>query len=473
VKNKNEKEPDNVFSPNRTKPIADAFIEKFYTIDGVPAIKFQNDNFYVWKNNAYRPIETKEIQSKMLHFLDGCVTEKKFGKETIYDQFPAKDSTVNSAVSAVTNVAFRNNCEKIPGWLGDSEPPVEDTSMIVFGKTRNLDIKTMKTFEASPKWFNYNALDFDYDENDPKCCPEWNHFLKQIFKEDSESVPMLMQFIGLLLTPITKFQKALLIVGPKRSGKGTIGRVIRKLVGDLNCCSPTTDGLTGQFGLQSLIGKTVAIVSDARFSGQNQSILIERILNITGEDAITIDRKYQTAANLRLPTRFIFLSNEVPRLADASGALASRFLILKLTESFYQREDLELEQKLLKELPGILHTALEYLKELLEKGYFVQPKSAQNEVELLEDLGSPIGKFVREHCKIDNELLWTSSDDLWKAWKNYCQEEGIHSPGHKVYFFRNLNSFVSGLRRTQRKEELSGKKFWAYEGIQVIETNPF
>ena len=32
------------------------------------------------------------------------------------------------------------------------------------------------------------------------------------------------------------------------------------------------------------------------------------------------------------------LSNEMPRLPDTSGALASRFIVLRLTESFYGKE---------------------------------------------------------------------------------------------------------------------------------------
>ena len=96
--------------------------------------------------------------------------------------------------------------------------------MILFGKTRNLDLKTMQTFEASPQWFNYNALDFDYEENlnmSISQCPRWDEFMTQLFGDDMESKVTLLQYMGLLLTPITKFQKALFIVGPKRSGKGT------------------------------------------------------------------------------------------------------------------------------------------------------------------------------------------------------------------------------------------------------------
>jgi len=54
----------------------------------------------------------------------------------------------------------------------------------------------------------------------------------------------------------------------------------------------------------------------------------ERLLSITGEDGITIERKYLPAWMGRLQTRFVLLTNELPPIAGASGALASRFIVL-------------------------------------------------------------------------------------------------------------------------------------------------
>src|SRR6516165_7424462 len=108
-------------------------------------------------------------------------------------------------------------------------------------------------------------------------------------------------------------------------------------------------------GLAPLISKRVAIISDARLAGRtDQHAIAERLLSISGEDTITVDRKFREARTGRLQTRFVILSNELPRLADASGALAGRFIVLVLVNSFYGREDLGLFDRLIAELPGIL-----------------------------------------------------------------------------------------------------------------------
>jgi putative DNA primase/helicase len=66
-------------------------------------------------------------------------------------------------------------------------------------------------------------------------------------------------------------------------------------------------------------------LSDARLSTKADSkIVVERLLSVSGEDSLTIDRKYREPWTGRLPTRFVIMSNELPRLSDSSGALASR-----------------------------------------------------------------------------------------------------------------------------------------------------
>ena len=89
------------------------------------------------------------------------------------------------------------------------------------------------------------------------------------------------------------------------------------------------------------------------------------------------------------------MTNELPRLSDASGALASRFIVLTMTKSFFGKEDHGLTKKLLAELPGILNWALEGWRQLHDRGHFIQPTSAQDAIDDLEDLGSPITAFLR------------------------------------------------------------------------------
>src|SRR5262249_28771189 len=147
---------------------------------------------------------------------------------------------------------------------------------------------------------------------------------------------LLQEFLGYLLTPETRYQKILLLVGPKRSGKGTIARVIEELVGKQSVCNPTLSSLCTQFGLQTMIGNSVAIIMDARFGGRSDmAVVAERLLSISGEDKQTVPQKYKQDWNGYLKVRFVILTNELPQITDMSGALSSRFLVLPMTNSFY------------------------------------------------------------------------------------------------------------------------------------------
>ena len=169
---------------------------------------------------------------------------------------------------------------------------------------------------------------------------------------------------------------------------------------------------------------------------------------------------------MRLSTRFIFLSNELPKLTDSSGALASRFIILHLIQSFWGKEDLELEGKLLQELPGILRQAVAALQDLLKQGHFKQPQSARDAVDMFEGLTSPIGRFVRDYCNISDPAagLGTPSNILYEAWQKWCTDVEYPGVGSKETFFRNLLAAVPGLKK---KRDTGFLRQWGYLGIQL------
>jgi putative DNA primase/helicase len=100
-----------------------------------------------------------------------------------------------------------------------------------------------------------------------------------------EAAALLQEWFGYCLLPDTRQQKILLVIGPKRSGKGTTARVLRALGGPANVAGPTLSSLWTNFGLWPLLGKTVAVVSDARLSGgrKDQDVIVERLLTISGE----------------------------------------------------------------------------------------------------------------------------------------------------------------------------------------------
>ncbi|MCK6486642.1 MAG: phage/plasmid primase, P4 family [Phycisphaerae bacterium] len=433
-----------ILSTERTLPTAEAFVRRFHQHSEGITLRHYASMLMQWHANRYVEIEDDAVRNRLLPWLHAAVrmTYNPKAEDWVAEDFPANPHTVKAALESIKAHTHLPATTASPSWLvDDTRRP--DPREIVPCRSSLLHLPTMRMMASTPAFFSVSALDFDHDPAAPEPA-QWRAFLGQLFEDDLACWDLLQEWFGYCLTGDTSQHKMLLIVGPRRSGKGTIARVLTRLVGPANVCGPTTTSLAGLFGLQPLIGKSLAIVSDARFSGKDVQTVVERLLCISGEDSLTIDRKHMTSVTMKLPTRFVFLTNELPRLTDASGALSGRFMMLRLTESFYGREDRTLTTKLLTELPGILNWSIEGWRQLRARGHFVQPASVEDALRDMEDLSSPVGAFVRERCDVDPGLrVWV--DDLYQAWKNWCEADGRVKATTKQTFGRDLMAAVPGI----------------------------
>ena len=89
----------------------------------------------------------------------------------------------------------------------------------------------------------------------------WLEFLDDLWSDDEQAKTTLAEIVGYLVAGDTREQKIFGLIGPRRSGKGTIALRRTGLVGRHNVAGPTISGLATNFGLQELIGKPAGIVS--------------------------------------------------------------------------------------------------------------------------------------------------------------------------------------------------------------------
>ena len=282
--------------------------------------------FWRFRGGCYRLADEETIRAEIWTFLEEARRLDDRGDEVPFKPDRARVSDVLDALTAVCELTPEL---EPPAWLGEASdlpPPGE----ILAVKNGLLHLPTGKLYPPTAAYFGLSMSDITFDPDAPTPT-NWLAFLRVLFGRDTQASDALQEWSGYALTPDTSQQKIMLIVGPTRSGKGTIARVQTGLVGRDSVAGPTLASLSLNFGLEPLIGKPLAIISDARIGGRSdQAAIAERLLSISGEDALTIDRKYRSAWTGRLPTRFMLLTNELPRLADSSGALAKRFIVLLL-----------------------------------------------------------------------------------------------------------------------------------------------
>jgi putative DNA primase/helicase len=87
-------------------------------------------------------------------------------------------------------------------------------------------------------------------------------------------------------------------------------------------------------------------------------------------------------------------------------------------------------------------------------------------VEDMESLGSPVGAFVRDRCRVGAGLR-VSVADLFALWKNWCEVNGRREHGTVQTFGRDLLAAVPSLNTRQPRDE-AGQRQRVYEGIGIV-----
>lgn len=437
--------------PNHPMAVAEEVVRDHTREDGAFTLRWWRGEFYRWTGTHWSVEPESEINGwlyrKTQHATYLVKTQEGWEPR---EWAPTIGKIANLRQALGQGVIQISHSLDAPGWIHGGH-----RKMTVPVANGLLDVRTRRLHPHTPSYFNHFSLPYEYREDAPEPT-RWLKFLRELWPEGDDgdgSIDLLQEWFGYVLSGDTRHQKIMLMVGPRRSGKGTILRVLTALLGQYNVANPTVSKLSGQFGLESLIGKPLAAIGDARFVGKDVGIVVERLLTISGEDPIDVERKHRDAWNGRLPTRFMILSNEMPRHADASAALASRFLILQTANSFLGKEDPDLFVNLREELAGILVWALDGLDRLTERRRFNPPPSSDDATYDLERQASPVTLFVEDECDLgpNHEILPL---DLYAGYERVnSYGEPVRSGGyrdwcklHGIDFVPTLEGFGSQLR---------------------------
>lgn len=450
-----------------TEPLrlAECFRRTCYELASEPTLARWARAWWVYDGVRYIEHDDEKLKRDVFGFLDVVVVEKRDQEtnEVRRERVTAKRRSVYELIDALLRVMPILD-GGAPQWVYAQEKDPEATRLVPCANGL-LDLRERKVYPPTPRLFSTQVLGAAWDPDAPEPV-EWMKFLESIWGEDKESIRSLQQIFGYLISSDTEQQKLFSIVGPARSGKSTIGRILKALIGEDSVVNPTLSSLERPFGLAPLVGKSVAIIGDARLGGRaDQATVVERLLSISGEDPISVDRKNRDSINVRMRVRILLLSNELPRLYDTSGALASRFLILQTTKSFLGSEDTRLEAKLLAELPGILRWAVEGYHDLLETGRFITPAASEQAIADLEAISSPIKVFLRDVCDVapGNTI---ECEELYERWSEWCRKNG-RDAGNQQVFGRDLRTALPMIGQTQRRL-LDGRRKRFYEGVGLV-----
>lgn len=445
--------------------VAQRLVERDHTLRGAPTLHHWRDSWVCWNGrSSYEILRERAVRTWLYEALARSTQACKGHLERV----KPKRGMVTDIIDALkAAVALEDRIEP-PAWLGavaDRPPACE------FVAVRNglVHLPSRELWPPDPSFFAFGAAGIDYDPEAPEPA-EWLAFLRKLWPDDQASIETLQEILGYLISAETAQQKIFFLHGVPRSGKGTIGRVVTQLLGPGRVAAPGLGDFGARFGLESLVGKSVAIVADARLSKRaDQAPIVEKMLSISGEDAITVDRKYSAPWCGRLGTRLLLLSNEIPSLRDTACALPNRFVVLKLSESFFGREDLKLGGRLLAELSGIFNWGLDGADRLRARGHFVQPESAAELIRTMKALASPLEAFLDARC-LRSKSLEIKKDRLRQAYSEWCAEqgeEGQKAQLTKTKLTQELQSLGIFPGQSRALGDLERDRVWVYKGVDL------
>jgi len=442
---------------------ARTFLDNYYSSEEGYRLVHYADDFYIYAGTHYEVIEEQTIRSKVYAFLDKC---KKAGKQGALVPFNPSPATVSGAIDAIKSIVHLANHPntKPPIWLEDYAQSKPAASKLISLKNGIFHLEDSILLPHSLGFFTQNSLPFAYD---PKAtCPTWDSFLQSVWPNDQESIDTLQEMFGYILSGDTRQQKFFNIIGPRRSGKGTINKVLVALLGQHNTVAPELGELCDTFGLQPWLGKLLASFTDARAPERNRSAVVSQLLRIVGGDTITVNRKNKESWNGYLPTRLVIYSNEVLQLTENSNALTGRMIVLKMTKSFFNKEDTDLAHKLEQELNGIFNWAMDGLKRRVARGgHFVQPQTGKEYLDLMAELGNPMGTFTEDALVFD-PLTYTRKEDVFACWKHWALKKSM-APGTEQAFKRRFLAATQEHFVRSEVVQINGERVNVYQGIKL------
>lgn len=413
--------------------------------------------FYLWNGRVYTKLDPNRISSDLYKIYDKYPVKLTENLPIMpYNAVPQTVGILEKTLALKVLVDATDN-PKIPFFIDRIGDDIRPEDMIIF-ENGMLHMPTSRFYEHTSCLFAVNGLPCVFDENAGPPT-QWLNFLNGILPGDQSSINLIQEWFGYILTSKTNLQKFLFVLGPPRSGKGTIGRIAEAMIGTSNIAAPKLRQLGTPFGQQQLINKSVAIIGDCRLSPKEDKVpILESLLGIIGEDTFSVERKNLPNWTGKLPTRFMVASNDPLHVLDTSGALESRMLIVRLDKSHTGQEDYTLYDRIVQELPQIVRWSLDGLQRLEDNGNRFTETDTGDIRNIIKNGGSAVAAFVESCCeKGDQRNFRTPKSDMLIAYRKWAQIEERHiSDKFNVGSLTSDLLSVGGIRELRNSKEYAG-----------------
>lgn len=337
-------------------------------------------------------------------------------------------------------------------------------------KNGMLNLSTFRLHEHSPMYLSTVQIPIPYDAN--ATAPKFDDFMRDITLNNPELIAVHQELIGYWLTGETKAEKAVYYYGSGANGKSVLASIITELVGPQNVSSVPLSKFNDQFGMESMIGKSLNISAENEMGGK--ALKTENFKAIVSGDNITINIKYRPAISYRPYCRLVFLVNNLPDSLDITEGYFRKLIIVPFSRTFKKEErNVDLKDELLKELPGILIWAILGLQRLRSNNYqFSACKAIEETERAYYDEQNPVREFFHSHV-VQEDGFRTKQSDFYNMYSQWLNVQGIDDKGTKSrqVFWRYFKVILDSENIPIVKKKIKGTVY--YDGIKLIELEDF
>lgn len=375
-----------------------------------------------------------------------------------------------SQVNPADVIPVKNGLLRIDALMDTSDDRHKGGRVVIEPHTPNFISTSCAAFDVNAEMLQ-QQIDSDHEDEEAggslvnKLCPHWLKFLGEVSGGCSTWTQELGKFFGLCLTNRV-MDRAGLLVGEPRTGKGTIADVLIEVLGDGNVVTSRLNSLVGRHELHNFVGKSLLFFDELEVGHMTDTAeAVGRLKTIIAGTPVSADPKHKDAFTFRVLGKVLMTANKIPRLRDTSGALAGRLLVFPTQgESHVGKEDYGLKSRLKAEARGVLVWSLFHLRMLLRQGKFTQPPEGEKVIENFKRLGSPIYAFLKD-CMVPHEHGGVAESLLRRLYSTWADDSGLGRMGQEN-FLADLMATVRGVRRETREQMGSAKKERVVMGVR-------
>lgn len=438
---------------------------------------------HYYEDGRWQPIDLDEFRSDVLMFVRSefqrLVAEAIELQDKTDGVIPEPHQINTRLLRSVEAIIMSLSCvsSRIP--YGSVIDRTSDTGRVSAGARRNrvavengiLDLdailagQTPFLLEHSPTWFSPIKLPYAFDIEAP-IGPHWRSFLELNLGGDMEVIRLLQQWMGYCLIPSTDYQKFLLMVGEGSNGKSVFCAVLEALLGDGNVSHVPLESFAQRFALCPTRGKLANISTEVP---ELDRVAEAQVKQFADGSPMFIDRKNLNPVDERPTAKLVVATNVLPRIADKSAGMWRRMLLVNFRVQVPEdRRILGMDKPAWwvrqGELPGILNWSLEGLKDLDRRGRFSSSKQSARELEEYRRDVNPAREFLMIHFRHEPGTLYpVTSDDLYKAYKAFCEDNGYRPAGHST-FGKEVRHAFPGVDRKLRV--VGQSRVYVYDGLR-------